>query len=224
MQVSIYALSDPVTKQVRYIGKAKDVKHRFTQHVANAETGYKANWIRGLKSRGMRPTVEVIEEVDETEWEVSERFWIAYFRFLGFSLMNIDLGGNGAHKVADSMREKCRLIHLGKKRSAEARERLRLSHLGKKSSPETIAKQSEAQKKRWAATQERKMHPNALAALVKYHKGRKQTPEEIERRVKANTGKKRSPDIRVKMAKVCEEMRKKRVALRSLRGLKTKVS
>lgn len=175
---------------IRYVGKANNPRKRLWNHVSihPREKGYKTNWISGLKKNGLRPVMDIVEEVDESEWESSERFWISYFRFLGFSLMNIDLGGNGAHKVSDSMREKCRLIHLGKRRSEEVRAKLREVNKGRVWSDESRKKLSASLigKKKGMP-----MHPNALKALMAYHTGRKQTPEEIENRASKIRGVKR---------------------------------
>lgn len=211
--VSIYCLTDPVSKEIRYVGKAKNAKSRFAQHLSDKKCGHKENWIRGLKSRGLRPEMDVLEEVHESKWEESERWWICYLRFIGCKLINIDLGGNGAHKVSDSMREKCRLIHLGKQRTPEAREKMRLAQLGKKRSPESI------EKRRLAVIGKRKgipMHPNALAALVKFHTGRKQSPEQIAKRAASNSGKKRTGVVLEKMRKLCAVMRERKAEKRMI--------
>ena len=196
MDVFIYALSDPRTNEIRYVGKAKNATRRFSQHISNSETGKKAAWIRGLISLSLRPCLDVLQVVSENEWEESEQWWISYLRSIGCPLLNIDKGGNGAHKVSEEMREKCRLIHLGKKRSNEARQKMRAAQLGKKQSKETIKKRADAIRGKRLG---KPMHPNALTALVKYHKGRKHTQDEIKKRVAGNIGQKRGEETKAKM-------------------------
>ena len=208
--VSIYCLTDPVSKEIRYVGKAKDAKNRFAQHLSDEKQGHKKNWIRGLKSRGLRPEMDILEEVHESKWEESERWWISYLRFIGCNLINIDLGGNGAHKVSDSMRDKCRLIHLGKKRTPEAKENMRLAHIGRPWSE----KKREAMKGKKSPKIGKPMHPNALAALVKFHTGRKQSPEQIAKRAASNSGKKRTGVVLEKMRKLCSLMRERKAEKR----------
>jgi hypothetical protein len=207
--VFIYCLTDPVSREIRYVGKAKDAKRRFEQHLSSKKIGHKESWIRGLKLQGLRPEMDILEEVHESKWEESERWWISYLRFIGCRLINIDFGGSGAHKVSDSMREKCRLIHLGKKRTPESREKMRLAQLGKKRSLESI------EKRRMAVIGKRKgipMHPNALAALVKFHTERKQSPEQVAKRAASLSGKKRTGETLEKMRKLCAIMRERKAA------------
>lgn len=94
--VSIYALVDPRDGCVRYIGKAADPEARYRKHLCpyylRADT-YKNKWIKSLLSQGLTPTLKIIEEVPEDQWERREQYWVAFYR--GDMLTNGTPGGDG---------------------------------------------------------------------------------------------------------------------------------
>lgn len=55
----IYALTDPRTDQVRYIGKtSRKASNRLSEHLRDAKIGRKAHvraWLRILIAQGLRP-------------------------------------------------------------------------------------------------------------------------------------------------------------------------
>ena len=63
----IYALLDPITREIRYIGKSDYPRERLRDHVCdskcNKENNRKANWIRSLLKQGLKPEMEIIDEV-----------------------------------------------------------------------------------------------------------------------------------------------------------------
>lgn len=88
----IYTLNDPETGEVRYVGKTSaKLQKRLVQHVhaAKSEKTHRDKWIKSLSSR---PTIELIEDVEDGLWEDRERFWISHFRTSG-RLTNIADGG-----------------------------------------------------------------------------------------------------------------------------------
>lgn len=95
----IYLLRDPVTKEVRYIGKANDIKQRFRAHCnparARNKNTHKFNWIKSLTRQGLRPELEIIEEVPIKAWKERERYWVKHYRKLGNKLTNATSGGDG---------------------------------------------------------------------------------------------------------------------------------
>ena len=68
----IYALIDPRTGAIRYVGKADDPEYRLSQHLIDdgREKSYKASWIRSLRAQGLRPLIRIIDEVLGTEWQI----------------------------------------------------------------------------------------------------------------------------------------------------------
>jgi hypothetical protein len=94
----IYALTDPVTDEVRYVGKADRVKVRYVSHLREAKSGkdsYKCNWIRQLINNGQMPKLIVLEEISQDEWKKAEIYYIKEFKRLGHNLTNLTKGGEG---------------------------------------------------------------------------------------------------------------------------------
>lgn len=95
--VFIYSLSDPNTLEIRYIGKANDLKYRFWAHLHEAKNDlrnqHKCNWIKKLLKEGKKPIIDVIEEVSFENWEECEKFWITQIKAWGFNLLNKTEGG-----------------------------------------------------------------------------------------------------------------------------------
>lgn len=90
----IYALRDPATNEVRYIGKANDSMKRLKTHIRDSRRRNTPvySWIKKLASKGLVPTVEVLEVADS--WEEAERNQIKAHRDCGCRLLNLAEGGN----------------------------------------------------------------------------------------------------------------------------------
>jgi hypothetical protein len=70
----IYSLSDPITGEIRYIGKANNPKKRILDHVRENKTSnrsHKISWIKSLIVKDLLPIVEIVDEVPKLDWE----FW-----------------------------------------------------------------------------------------------------------------------------------------------------
>jgi hypothetical protein len=97
MIIYIYALLDPDTNDVRYIGKTNDMSRRLYTHcrLDPKDNLKKVEWVASLKSNGKKPKMIVIEECTSDNWIEREKFWIAHYRSLSDSLLNISGGGHG---------------------------------------------------------------------------------------------------------------------------------
>lgn len=96
----IYALHCPIANTVRYIGKTNNPDYRFASHLTSAKSGkyshYTAKWLRKVLAAGLRPTMEILEELDDAEpWEEYERFYIQFGEEFGWRLTNTNPGGEG---------------------------------------------------------------------------------------------------------------------------------
>lgn len=96
--VFIYALCDPGTANVRYIGKTVNPKTRLAQHLLNRKnTTFRMNpcsqWLDSLKAQNMRPDMLILEETTETEWQIKESEWINRLIEQGADLLNVAPGG-----------------------------------------------------------------------------------------------------------------------------------
>ena len=83
-----YALSDPITFEVCYIGQTKYPKQRISQHKKAAFTfsgnAYMTCWISGLWERSLEPVFEIIEKTtdletwmnpEKREYEIIQAYW-----------------------------------------------------------------------------------------------------------------------------------------------------
>jgi hypothetical protein len=138
----IYALCDPSTDEIRYVGKTvKSPEWRLTRHLYEARTGtrYVHNWIRSLDGP---PKVIVLEETEDLDQ--AERDWIAGLRSVGYRLTNLTDGGDGT-RAAKSEIHKQRISESLKRRFKDPAARTHMGvRKGIKLSPERCAEMSAA--------------------------------------------------------------------------------
>lgn len=94
----IYALFDPRTQTLRYIGKTTaPLERRLQDHLKACvkNHSYAATWLRGLRVAGIRPKAVIIERLPTADLPSAERRWIALARNLGVRLTNLSDGGEG---------------------------------------------------------------------------------------------------------------------------------
>lgn len=86
----IYALRDPNTNEIRYIGKATDKKARLYLHIKEGLYGSSTKdlWLNSLLRNFQLPIVEVIETPDKSELCDRGKYWIDYYSALGANLTN----------------------------------------------------------------------------------------------------------------------------------------
>jgi len=204
----IYALADPRTREIRYIGKADKPKIRFDRHVDDAkakrEKCYKSNWIRSLLAKGLRPVLQIIDEVLRTEWQAAEAAYIQFYRDEGCPLVNVLSGGEGSGSGP--------LNHFyGKKHSPEAV--VKMSVAGLKRGPPRVPNAARARGERHylsgkhLAPDTKKKLSAALSGERHPHFG-KPKPPEVRAKISASLkgekhfhfGKKNTPEARAKMS------------------------
>ena len=92
----IYALTCPISDNIRYIGKSDIPKARFAAHLRRKEVNpHKDNWIKSLALNGLLPKLEILDTVPKSEWEFWEKHYISLYRSWGVPLVNILDGGDG---------------------------------------------------------------------------------------------------------------------------------
>lgn len=106
----IYALKDPTTGNIRYVGWSYNVARRLYGHLNRAGSERKTHkdlWLLKLIGSGSKPTVEVLE-TGNGDWQSAERRWIAYYRSVGADLTNSTDGGEGVPGASENTRKKMR--------------------------------------------------------------------------------------------------------------------
>lgn len=94
----IYALCDPETLEVRYVGYSKNPHHRYNAH---RRDGYKSttqtlnDWVDKLKSNGLDPLMILLDSVTARDRQTGmekadevETKWMAALSNYGFDLVN----------------------------------------------------------------------------------------------------------------------------------------
>jgi hypothetical protein len=149
---NIYALTDPRTNLIRYVGKTiKPVRERLAVHLYYARKGAHtgcARWLKGLQDNGLLPEVIILQVVNE-DWAAAERHWIAKLRAQGSPLLNHTAGGDGLNeyrhtpeaianmRVAQALRFSTKSNPLkGRTRSEEIRLKCSLAQKGREISEE----------------------------------------------------------------------------------------
>lgn len=97
--VSIYTISlENNPNNIVYIGKTKNsLEKRLKEHIYKAKKAIKnhkfSNWIKKQINLEHKILIELLEEVNDSDWEMAEIYWIAQFKAWGFNLKNVDTGG-----------------------------------------------------------------------------------------------------------------------------------
>lgn len=105
----IYALKDPATMEIRYIGYTRDLTQRLLDHINSASDTCrfeKDQWICGLKRAGRYPIPEILESGIAGDWRTAEQKWISWAIDQGHKLTNKDKGGSGGNRPLKSNNRK----------------------------------------------------------------------------------------------------------------------
>ena len=119
-EVYIFCLKNPITNEIKYIGKTTNLKRRLSQHIQDAKLKKVKrkviNWINSLLNKKLKPKIEIVEICTKQNWQDREIYWIKYYRDK-YDLCNHHDGGLGClgRKLADL--EKERIKEIGYKNS-----------------------------------------------------------------------------------------------------------
>jgi hypothetical protein len=92
--VYVYALAEPDTGEIRYIGLTEGLAYRFKHHMSNTELSKKnprALWLRSLRDAGMEPRMIVLETLHDMGFWFAlpvEKAWIKFYCAQGANLTN----------------------------------------------------------------------------------------------------------------------------------------
>jgi len=144
-----------------YIGKTKNsrkINHKITYGI-QIEYTY----------------IDELSSLDRKDWVPLESFWIEYFKFLGFEVLNKNKGGGGPSFYTDEIIQKMK----NRVFSEEHKQKIREGKLGKKNSKE----------------HNQKISKSRLEMKIK------QSEETINKRIKNQIGKKHSDEWKENISK-----------------------
>jgi len=145
----IYALIDPETNEVRYIGKANNISQRYRAHLNRVRKHqiHKKNWIESLRRKKLKPIIVVVDTVPIKDWIFWEKYWIAQMKTWGFNLINYTMGGDGCTFGNEtSFKKGISPWNIGIPRPDETRQKIRDGNKDKIISKETKQKMSVSHK------------------------------------------------------------------------------
>lgn len=93
--VTIYALVDPITKEIKYVGcTTQSLKKRLSHHSRffNYKNGTKSDkkmkWCEDLFKQNLKPEIFELDRCSEADKIILENYWIAQFKAWNFNLLN----------------------------------------------------------------------------------------------------------------------------------------
>ena len=123
MKNYIYILKDPISNEVRYVGKSNNPQNRLKRHLSESNLieswTPKNKWLLSLRKDNLSPIMEIIDSTDLDDINELEVYWIKHYHDLGVRLTNGTDGGDG-------------FDWTGRKHSNKSIERLRLCHPSRK--------------------------------------------------------------------------------------------
>lgn len=157
-KVYIYALVDPFTDEIRYIGKSVRPRERLTNQCNERSNTHRCHWIQSVMAKGKRPIQIILEELPaDADWQAAEKRWIAHGREQGWPLTNGTDGGDGVPGL-----------------SGESKERMLKTWTGRKHKPESLLKIG-------AASRQRKHTPEWSQLMHEKMKGRVFSPDHLSK-------------------------------------------
>jgi hypothetical protein len=123
----IYALCDPRTGEVRYIGKARDSQARLMSHLREKRRGHYPVycWIAKLRAEGLSPELRVLETCAVSDWPARERALIAAHE----NLLNVAEGGNEPQCSRDTRQRNGRKVSALIHGDARKKQLWRVNHM-----------------------------------------------------------------------------------------------
>lgn len=203
--IIIYMLVDPVSEDVKYIGKTKrTLSERLNAHMYELKYNTKkVNWVKSMKTKGLVPSIIELDVVDDNEANFWEIHYISLFKSWNIPLLNATPGGDGlpiGYKHSEETKQKIGLASAksapGRRASDEARSNMSKAHKGKKHSDAFKAHISNCNKLRKLnggykpLSEEQKLKLSiALKGRKTHNKGKAMSEEQKLKLAIANIGK-----------------------------------
>lgn len=176
----IYSLIDPITREIRYVGKTvQGLKRRLATHIDEAArfgNRWVQRWVNVLVNGGSKPVIKMLERVSNEEWVSAECKWIKAMWDYGCPLTNLTKGGDGVvgYIPTQETRDRISKANLGRVFSQETRKKISEALKGKKHTQEAKNKMSKAKKGR-------PLPPDQAAVFSEFRKNRYKDPEEVKK-------------------------------------------
>ncbi len=108
MKNFIYALKNPTTNEIVYIGKTKNVERRMKDHhrIEKRIRCKLDKWKVQMGKLGLKPDMEILLECDEKDVNEKEKYFIKLYTENGCNLLNMTEGGDGLQNPSDEVRRK----------------------------------------------------------------------------------------------------------------------
>ena len=100
--MKIYAIKNPISNEVIYVGASIRPQERFTVHQNGAEWNpntYRHKQIRLMKAANIKPIMEILCECEILETREKEEYYINYFISLGHNLTQKKTSGYHIDRV-----------------------------------------------------------------------------------------------------------------------------
>ncbi len=90
----IYALICPIENNVKYVGKTKNPKTRYNQHVKKLDKSFtpKRKWLEMLFEKGLLPKIKIIEETNEIQGRDREQYFCDFYKDTILNIHNPEKG------------------------------------------------------------------------------------------------------------------------------------
>jgi hypothetical protein len=132
MSYFVYALIDPRTDAVAYVGISFNATWRFSQHLKCDSTNEAKNiWIQQLQDEGLQPVLKVLETVDTASIaRKREKYWINYYATQQMPLRNIK--GTGHARFSQDIPGSAMKTALSQSETSPQSQQYVTSHEGEK--------------------------------------------------------------------------------------------
>lgn len=130
MKNYIYALKNPTTNEVVYIGKTKDFKKRLKDHhrIEKRIRSRLDRWKIKMYNLGLKADMEILMICDENDVNEQEKSFIKLFKDKGVDLLNMAEGGDGLQNPSQEVRKKIGEKSKGRIKSKETRDKISKSN------------------------------------------------------------------------------------------------
>lgn len=98
----LYALVDPDTEEIRYVGTTKNIQSRYVKHLKSGKTTPVKDWVKSLLLENKYPKLKILEILKTRsairKWEIESEL-INRYRHQGYNLLNVYPLNHSMHLV-----------------------------------------------------------------------------------------------------------------------------